>query len=113
MALANTLTPFISLACLATLGTRPPVVVPLGLACLAIVVAIPFAAARAKLHIPGYVGLAFLACAVGLLFGRISGARAVTGTIAGLILSILFFLLMATAVGSVLALFFFRHPPEA
>jgi len=113
MLIANTLTPLIPLECVAAFGARLPVAVPLGLACLAIVVAIPFAAARAKLHLPGYVGLAFLTSALGLLFGRISGARAVTGTIAGFSLSILFFLLMATAVGSVLALFFYRHPPEA
>jgi hypothetical protein len=113
MLIANTLPPLISLACLSAFGPSLPVVLPLGLACLAIIAAIPFAAARAKLHIPGYVGLAFLSCAAGLLFGRISGARAVTGTITGLFLSILFFLLMAAAVGCVLALFFYRHPPEA
>jgi hypothetical protein len=57
--------------------------------------------------------LAFLAFALGLVLGRISGMRSITGTIAGLGLSILCFLLMAIAVGSVLALFFYRHPPEA
>ncbi len=110
---AHTLTLLISPEWVAAIGPNLPVIVPLLLACLGVLVAIPVAAARGKLHIPGYVGLAFLAFALGLLFGRISGARAVAGTIAGLSLSILFFLLMATAVGSVLALFFYRHPPEA
>ena len=89
------------------------VVVPLVLACLFVLVAMPAAARRGKLHVPGYAGLAFLGFALALLAGRISGARAVTGTLGGLLLSILFFLLMATAVGSVLAIFFYRHPPEA
>jgi len=98
---------------LAAIGTNLPVEVPLAVACLSVMVGIPVTAARGKLHVPGYVGLAFLAFALGLLFGRISGTRTVTGTLAGLSLSILFFLLMATVVGCVLALFFYRHPPEA
>jgi hypothetical protein len=102
-----------SLEVLAAFAAQLSIVVPLLLVCLGVLVAMPVAAARGKLHVPGYVGLAFLAFALGLLLGRISGARAVTGTIAGLALSILFFLLMATAVGSVLALFFYRHRPEA
>jgi hypothetical protein len=85
---------------------------PLVLACLAVLVAIPAAAARGKLHVPGYAGLAFLGFALGLLAGRISGARSITGTVTGVCLSILCFLLMATAVGSVLAIFFYRHAPE-
>lgn len=89
-----------------------PVVAPLLLACLSVIVGIPFAAARGKLHIPGYAGLAFLAFAIALLVGRIAGVHGITGTTSGLFLSILFFLLVATAVGSVLALFFYRQPPE-
>jgi hypothetical protein len=93
-------------------GPQFPLVVSLTLACAVIVMTIPICASRGKLHIPGYVGLAFLAFAIGLLLGRIASTRAVTGTIAGVILSIVFFLLIATALGSVLALFFYRHPPE-
>jgi hypothetical protein len=84
----------------------------LALTCLLIIVLIPTYASRGKFHIPGYVGLAFLTFAIGLLLGRTAGARAVTGTIAGLLLSIAFFLLIATALGSILALFFYSHPPE-
>ena len=87
-------------------------VTSLVLACLLIVVLIPTYASRGKFHIPGYVGLAFLTFAIGLLLGRTAGARAVTGTIAGLLLSIVFFLLVATSLGSILALFFYSHPPE-
>jgi hypothetical protein len=90
-----------------------PVVVPLALGSLAILIAIPWAAARGRLHIPGYVGLAFLTFAIALLLGRVAGARAVTGTTAGVLLSVAFFLLIAAAVGCVAALFFYRHPPES
>ena len=100
---------------IATLGAMAnlPVVVPLALSSFAILIAVPWAAARGKLHIPGYVGLAFLAFAIALLLGRIAGARAITGTIVGVLLSVAFFLLIAAAVGCVVALFFYRQPPDA
>jgi lysylphosphatidylglycerol synthetase-like protein (DUF2156 family) len=82
------------------------------LASVAIGIIIVFCARRGKLHIPGYVGLAFLTFAVALILGRIAGARGVSGTHWGLLLSVLFFLLMAVAVSSILALFFYRHPPQ-
>ena len=87
-------------------------VLPLLLACLALVVAIPSAARRGKLHVPGYMGLAFLTFLSGLLLGRITGIRSINGTLAGVFLSILFFLLISTAVCSVLALFFYRNPRQ-
>jgi hypothetical protein len=90
-----------------------PVVVPLALSSFAILIAIPWAAARRKLHIPGYVGLAFLTFAIALLLGRVAGAHTVTGTTAGVLLSVASFLLTAAAVGCVVALFFYRHPPGA
>jgi hypothetical protein len=114
MALARSVALGVSPLCLiAALAPNLPVLIPLSLACLAALIAIPVAANRGKLHVPGYVGLAFLGFALGLLAGRISGAHSITGTIIGLCLSILCFLSMATAVGSVLAIFFYRHPPEA
>jgi lysylphosphatidylglycerol synthetase-like protein (DUF2156 family) len=79
-------------------------------ACVAIVTAIPVAAARRRLHIPGYVGIAFAAFVVALLVGKFSGRAGISGTTTGFFLSLLFFFLMATAVGSVVALFFYRHP---
>jgi hypothetical protein len=89
-----------------------PVAVPLYVVCLAIVVLIPFLAARSKLHIPGYVGLAFLAFFLAMIAGHFSGAPNVIGKTPGLVLAIVFFLLVATAVGCIVALFFYRHPPE-
>lgn len=88
------------------------VILPLVLSSFAILIAIPWAAARGKLHIPGYVGLAFLTFAIALLLGRIAGAHAITGTTAGVLLSVAFFLLIAAAAGCVVALFFYRHLPE-
>jgi hypothetical protein len=88
------------------------VLIPLSIACFAIIIAMPLAAARSRLHIPGYVGLAFLALILGLVSGRVSGARGVAGTPAGLALSLAFFLFVAVVVGSVLALFFYRHPTQ-
>lgn len=87
-------------------------IVPLTIACFAVVVALSTAAARSRLHIPGYVGIAFLALIVALLCGKISGIHGVTGTPTGVALSLIFFLLIAVTVGSVLALLFYRDPPE-
>jgi hypothetical protein len=78
--------------------------------CLVVVFSIPIAAARRKLHIPGYVGIAFASLIMGLLVGWISGFRGIAGTRTGFFLSILFFLLIASTVGSIIALFFYRHP---
>lgn len=103
----------LSVLALALLGSAPrlSLVIPLAAACVAIVVAIPVGALRGKLHIPGYAGLAFLAFAIAFIFGRIAGVRGVTG-ILGVCVSIVFFLLMATALGSLLALFFYRQRSE-
>jgi lysylphosphatidylglycerol synthetase-like protein (DUF2156 family) len=80
------------------------------LLCLPFIFGIPIAAARRKLHIPGYVGIALASLIMGLLVGRVSGLRGVSGTRTGFSLSILFFLLIASTVGSIIALFFYRHP---
>jgi hypothetical protein len=93
-------------------GPQLKVIAPLILACVLILVAIPVAAARGKLHVPGYVGLAFLAFLTAFVIGRISGAHSIAGTPLGTFLSLLFFLLMAAAVGCVLALFCYRNSPE-
>jgi hypothetical protein len=90
-----------------------PVVIPLAVSSLLILIAIPWAAARGKLHIPGYVGLALITFAVGFLVGRLAGAHRIAGTVAGVAFSVTFFLLIAVGVGCVLAVFFFRHPPES
>jgi hypothetical protein len=95
----------------ATITILSSAIRPLILAgCLIVVVGIPIAAARRKLHIPGYVGIALASLIVGLLVGRVSGLRGVSGTRTGFSLSILFFMLIASTVGSIIALFFYRHP---
>jgi uncharacterized membrane protein len=85
-----------------------PVVIALAIASLFILILIPMAAKRSKLHIPGYVGIAFLALALGFLTGGIAGMHSVAGSAFGVALSIVFFLSMSVAAGSVLALFFYR-----
>jgi hypothetical protein len=102
-----------SLEYLLASGTNLRLIVPLSIACFAILIVVPLAAARGRLHIPGYVGLAFLASVAGFLCGRISGIHGLAGTPWGVLLSLLFFLLMAFASGSVLALFFYRDPRES
>jgi hypothetical protein len=99
--------------CFGVIAANFRLVVPLSVACFAIIIVLPFAAARSRLHIPGYVGLAFLGFILGLVCGRISGVRGVSGTPTGVLLSLIFFLFIAVAIGSVLALFFYRDPPEA
>jgi len=88
------------------------VVLPLMLVSIAIVIFIPVAASRGRLHIPAYVGIAILSFGVGLLLGRTAGMPGIARTSSGVILSVAFFLLMAAAVGSILALFCYRHPPD-
>ena len=94
-----------SLRCPGNFGARRSALV-----CLATVASLCVAASRSFLHIPAYVGLAFFSFAAAMVVGHFSGAANISGTPAGLVLSVLFFLLIATAVGSVLALFFYRHP---
>jgi len=89
---------------------RLSLLVPLVLVCVATVASLCVAASKSFLHVPAYVGLAFVSFAAAMLAGHFSGAANITGTPTGLALSVLFFLLIATAVGSVLALFFYRHP---
>ena len=88
------------------------IIAPLIVACVAIAIAIPLAAARSKLHMPGYIGIAILAFVVSLVFGELSGMRRVAGTPAGIILSIACFLSVAACIGAILALVVYRNPPE-
>jgi hypothetical protein len=99
-------------ALLVTHRVRLQVALPLIVACVLVIAFIPWFASRGKFHIPGYGGIAILGFACGMLFGRMSGARSIVGTVAGFSLAVMFFLLMATAVGCLLALFFYRFPLE-
>ena len=94
----------------AVFGAKLLIVVPLVVACLLIVGLLPMAAARGKLHVPGYVGIALFAFAVSLIFGKLAGFSRVASSLAGQIFSIIFFLLIAVVAGSILALFFYRDP---
>ncbi len=92
-------------------AVRTGIVVPLTLASMAVVVAILFAARRGKLSIPAYGGAAIGAIVIGFALGHLAGLRQVRGTPLGVVISILFFLLMATALGCLLGLFLYREPP--
>lgn len=87
-------------------------VVPLAFISLAILVAIPLAAYRGKLHLAGYIGLALFAFVTAIIFGKLSGLHRVTGTIFGLFLSVLFFSAIATVLGSLAALVFYKPPGD-
>jgi hypothetical protein len=89
------------------------IVAPLIAACVLIAVSISFFAHRGKLHIPGYAAIAALGFVLSLAFGKVAGARSIAGTAVGVFLSILCFLLLAVVVGSIIALFFYRHSSRA
>jgi hypothetical protein len=89
------------------------IVAPLIAACILIAVSISFLAHRGKLHILGYAGIAALGFILSLIFGKFAGARSIAGTAVGVFFSILCFLLLAVVVGSIVALFFYRHSPGA
>jgi hypothetical protein len=99
----------------AAAGSAPrlSIVVPLIAVCILIAVSISFFAHRGKLHIPGYSGIAALGLVLSLTFGKFAGARSIAGTTVGVIFSILCFLLLAVVVGSIVALFFYRHSSGA
>jgi fructose-specific phosphotransferase system IIC component len=87
------------------------IIIPLGVACLVLVFAIPFAARRGKLSVPIYALLALAVGVVAFGAGTLAGVRSVRGTPFGIVVSILFFLLVATAVGCFLSMLFYRQPP--
>jgi hypothetical protein len=93
-------------------GAKMLIVAPLLIACILVVVSISVFASRGKLHMPAYVGIAFLGFAFSLLFGRLAGIKDIHGSAAAVALSIVCYLCIATTVGSIVALFFYRQPPE-
>jgi xanthine/uracil permease len=93
-------------------GLRFVLIAVLMLSCLATTISVPIAARRGKLHVPGYLGLAGLTFVVSIIVGKLAGSRHITGTPVGIILSFIFFLLIAMTFGSVIALFVYR-PPQA
>src|SRR5262252_3158466 len=76
------------------------IVIPLAVVCLFVIVLIPIGARRGKLSIPAFVYMALGAAVLALGAGKLAGVRGVRGTPAGVAVSVLFFLLVATAIGS-------------
>ncbi len=88
---------------------RLSVIVPLVAACIVIVLLIPFAALRGKLRSSIYLGMALVAFAASVWFGRISRSPANMGAAQGTVLSVFCFLLLATALGSLCASMLYRR----
>ena len=96
----------------ALLAVNFGVVVPLALSCLVVVAVIPSAAWRGKLNVPVYALMLFVAAFVAYGIGKVAGAESVHGTTLGVVISFIFFLLVATSVGSFLGIFFYRQPMD-
>ena len=92
-------------------GVNFEIVIPLALSCLAIMVILPISAARSRLHIPGWVGFALFSLVLSYTCARISGVHGFVGRPTGVFFSIACFLFLAAALGSVIALFFYKDPP--
>jgi hypothetical protein len=88
------------------------IVAPLLIACLSVVISLGVFASRGKLHMPAYVGIAFLAFAFSLLFGSLASIKGIRGSAVAVALSIACYLCIAATVGSIVALLFYRQPPE-
>jgi hypothetical protein len=87
-------------------------IVTLIIACLAVAISISFFAAKGKLHMPAYVGIAFLAFVFSMVFGELAGIKGIRGSAIALALSIAFYLCISTTVGSIVALLFYRRSRE-
>jgi hypothetical protein len=97
----------------ALLAVNLGVIVPLALSCLVLVAVIPSAAWRGRLSVPAYALILFVASFVAYGIGKLAGAQSVHGTILGVVISFIFFLLVATAFGAFLGIFFYRQPTDA
>ena len=80
------------------------VIIPLALSCLVLVVVIPSAAWRGKLNVPVYALMLFASAFVAYGVGKLAGAQSIHGTVLGVVISFIFFLLVATAVGLAVAI---------
>jgi hypothetical protein len=88
------------------------VVTPLVVVSLFLVVFIPLAARAGKLNIGTYGKLGVACLIVGLLMGQLSGASRVRGTALGVVVSVVFFLLIAVSAGSMISIFTYREPDQ-
>lgn len=96
----------------ALLAVNLGVIVPLSLSCLVVVAVIPSAAWRGKLNVPVYALMLFVSAFVAYGIGTVAGAQSVHGTTLGVVISFIFFLLVATGVGSFMGIFFYRQPTD-
>lgn len=94
----------------ALLAVNLGVIIPLSLSCLVVVVVIPSAAWRGRMNVPFYALVLFAAAFVAYGIGKLAGAQSIHGTTLGVVISFIFFLLVATALGSFLGIFFYRQP---
>ena len=92
-------------------GFNLELVIPLALSCFAIMVILPISAARSRLHIPGWVGFALFSFVLSYTCARISGVHGIVSKPTGVFFSIMCFLFLSSALGSILALFFYKDPP--
>ncbi len=104
--------PVACLAFPALLSVNLGVIVPLSLSCLVVVVVIPAAAWRGKLNVPGYALMLFASAFIAYVMGKLAGAQSVQGTALGVVISFIFFLLVATAAGSFFGIFFYHQPMD-
>lgn len=88
------------------------ILLPLTLACIVLLVVIPAAARRGHLNVPVYALMLFGTAFLAFLTGRLAGAQSVRDTTLGVVVSLIFFLLVAAAVGCFLAMFFYRQPSD-
>ncbi|HEV2246286.1 MAG TPA: hypothetical protein VGW37_06505 [Terriglobia bacterium] len=88
------------------------VIIPLALSCLVVGVVIPAAAWRGRMSVPFYALMLFVASFVAYGIEKLAGAQSVHGTALGIVISFIFFLLVAAAVGSFLGIFFYRQPTD-
>lgn len=96
----------------ALLAVNLGIIVPLALSCLVVVVVIPSAAWRGRLNVPVYALMLFVSAFVAYGIGKVAGAQSVHGTTLGVVVSFIFFLLVATSIGSFLGIFFYRQPTD-
>lgn len=103
---------YLSIATGALVALKTGVVIPLALACLVSIVLFPSSAWRGKLSVPIYALLALASGALAFAAGILAGARAVRGTAFGTLVSVVFFLLVAIAVGCFFGMLFYRPPRD-
>lgn len=64
------------------------------------------------MSVPFYALMLFVASFVAYGIGKLAGAQSIHGTALGIVISFIFFLLVAAAVGSFLGIFFYRQPTD-